>query len=184
MKELVLPSLVMLLACCCSKPKPKSIDSYFELFHKNGYMEETSVSKFQFDTTEAIVLTGIATNYEQLDSNTVRIVPGGANDDLKFTLRNLSFNETINFHYFGIREWVTLPQGNNAINIKLAPETRAEVFSFNLRDVLKKGFSRSNPDNPDGEFVVEHFKLSTGLYEFTWSVGLGNVSKPLFFEIR
>ncbi len=93
-------------------------------------------------------------------------------------------NRTINFHYIEISERVTLPQGNNAIRITLAPETRIEIFSLNLKDVLKQGFNRSNPVTPEDDFVVEHFKLNPGIYEFTWSVGFDYASKPLFFKIR
>ncbi len=183
MKKFIFPTILILLTFCCSQPHPNNIDDLFKTFYENGIMKETKVSKFQFDTSEAIILTGFATNYSQSDSNSFTMVPGGANDDLKFTLRNLSIDYTISFHYIEIKSQITLPHGHNAVKAMIAPLAQVEVFSFNLKDLQKIRFERWYPGVPEGETVTERIILDPGIYEFTWVVGFGEVSKPAFFKI-
>lgn len=182
MKKLFFPSLVLLFAYGCSKPEPKCPDNLFEQFYKNGVLQKTQVSKFQFDTSEAIIVTGLAKNCAQADSNSFSCVPHGANNNLKFTLRNLSLDRTTKFHDIFVMH--SLKTSWKTIDTKIAPGAQLEVFSFNLKDLHKKSYETWYPGIPEDTTVSVQISLDPGIYEFNWAVGLGQVSEPLFFKIR
>lgn len=182
MKNLIFPILILLFTYGCSKPEPKCPDNLFEQFYKNGVLAKTQVSKFQFDTSEAIIVTGLAKNCSQTDSIHFGCVPHGANNNLNFTLRNLSFDRTTRFNDVFVMS--CLKTSWKAIDTKIAPGAQLEVFSFNLKDLHKKSYETWHPGIPEDTTVSVQISLDPGIYEFTWLVGFGDVSEPLFFEIR
>lgn len=138
------------------------------------------MEKMCYDTSEPIIVTGIALNNSKIDGASFTAVPLGANDELHFVLRKLTRSrQTISFSAFDLTpaalSW-------NSINLKLAPQERGEVFSFNL-----KNFTRTNDIYfPNCLTPVIYFVYwEPGIYEFSWQVGWsGGLSKPVYFEIK
>ena len=183
MKTLLFTSLLTWMACNSPQSGSYHTDDLFEHYYQNRVMKTTRVDKPEYKSTEDIILTGYATNGATRDSNAFFMVPGGASNDLKFTLRNLRIDRTLSFHYLQIMQQIKMPQGHRAIQTKLAPQAQMEVFSFNLKDLLQLRFERWYPGIPENETVSEQIMLEPGIYEFTWVVGFGEVSKPAFFKI-
>jgi len=105
-------------------------------------MAEVETDKFQFDTSEAIIITGVAINYAKKDSMFFASVPDGANFDIGISLKNLGTGESYyisNFLQPGDAHW----QGTIRY---LAPGERFVVFSTNLRELAKRSLSLSTSE--------------------------------------
>ncbi len=179
MKQLFALCLPTFLVCCFYQTKPDPSDDYFEKACTGGVMLEAELNKTQFDTSETIMIRGIARNCSKTDSVLFTVVPTGANFNIKFSLRNLRGFGTYEFQDFDlkfsnydiVKPDLTTTQG------KLAPGERLEVFSFDLKKLnnLRIGGNESE----------QHLFLFPGIYEFNWAISLSGVlSKPVFFEIK
>lgn len=188
MKKLSAPCLFALLLGCFSQTTTMTdIDSLFEKNCINGVILETELSKYEFDTSESVILTGFARNCSETDSVFFTVVPTGANYNVKFNLRNF-----INFDSYDFMDFDLLTAENAAvvkpsmktIQRKLAPSEKVEVFSFDLKKLQNLPLLRQfSPGQPDPLQI--HIHLWEGIHEFTWGIVLGGtVSKPVFFEIK
>ena len=90
MKKLSIFCLLALPIFCFSQTKTPNIDSLFEKHCGKWIILETELSKYEFDTSESVILTGMARNCSETDSIFFAAVPTGANYNLYFTLRNLT----------------------------------------------------------------------------------------------
>lgn len=176
MKKLLIFCLFALPVCCACQNKSDRYDAFFKKFCR-GVMLETELSKLQFDTSEAIIVKGIAKNCSKTDSTWFAVVPTGANYCMSFSLQNLSGGGAYTFQDFDLsfsnRE-IVQPEFKT-IQRNLAPGERVEVFSFDLRKIenLSIGGIRSG----------KHIFFFPGVYEFSWSIAGGfGLSKPVFFE--
>ncbi len=187
MKKLSAPCLFALLLGCFSQTTTTTdIDSLFEKSCINGVILETELSKYEFDTSESVILTGFARNCSKTDSVFFAVVPTGANYNLSFSLRNLSNPGSYEFMDFDLlfENHTIVKPTMKTIQKRLAPGERIEVFSFDLTKLqnlpLLRQFSPGQPDPPQ-----IHIHLWEGIHEFTWGIVLGGtVSKPVFFEVK
>ena len=181
MKPIIIQLLLALfpLLPCCAQHEPEPLDKPFEQVARKF---ETIAEKTQFDSSEAIVLHGIVTNSSPSNSSSVYCVPGSANDELNFSLKNLSLHHDIVFD--DVFVMMALKTQWAVTQTTLAPGTNATLFSFNLKDIKNRYFEIWRPGMPEKETLRQYITLDPGLYEFIWSVGVEKPSSPFSFEIR
>lgn len=163
----------------CVQANPEPVEKRFE---KDVLCFETIAEKTQFDSSEAIVLRGIVTNSSLSNSYGVLCVPGGANNELKFNLNNLSLHQDIEFS--DVFVILTLKMAWAVTQTTLAPGEKATFFSFNLKDLKNRYFETWYPGMRENSTIKQYITLDPGLYEFTWRVGFGEPSTPFLFRIR
>lgn len=181
MKKLSVFCLLAFPVCCFCQTKTVNIDSLFEKHCQRGVILETEMSKYQFDTSETILIRGIARNCSKTDSVFFAAQPTSADYNISFTLRNVSSTDSYAFNDFDL----VLDRYNSSIVRpvwkpifrKLAPGERVEVFSFDLSKLKNLRIG--------GNLSQIHICIRPDIYEFNWASGLsGAVGKPVFFEIR
>lgn len=176
MKKLLIFCLFAIPVSCASQNKLDHYDAFFKRVCR-GVILETELSKLQFDTSEAIIIRGIAKNCSKTDSTWFTVVPTGANDCMSFRLQNLLGGLTYTFRDFDLsfsNGGIVDPEFKT-IQRKLAPGERVEVFSFDLRKIENLSIKWGGP--------IKQILFYPGVYEFSWSIaGSFGLSKPVFFE--
>jgi len=184
MKKSTLFYLMVLPFCCFSQSNSISIDALFKKFCGARIMAEIETDKFQFDTSEAIIITCVVINYSKKDSMFFASVPGGANFDIGISLKNLGTGEI-----YYISNFLQPGDAHQTGSIRyLAPGERFMVFSTNLRELAKRSLSLSTSETAVRSIYdirTKPIHLPLGIYELKWSGdGVYGISKPFFFQIK
>lgn len=147
-------------------------------------MAEVETDKFQFDSSEAIIITGVAINYAKKDSMFFASVPTGADFDIGISLENLGTGESWYISNFLPPDD---PHWKGTVRY-LAPGERFVVFSTNLRELAKKSLRISLSESRVRSMYdirTEPIHLSPGIYVLKWmGSGVFGISKPFFFQIK
>lgn len=177
MKKLLVYCLFALPVCCACQNKSDHYDAIFKKFCRGGVLLETELSKLQFDTSEAIIVKGIAKNCSKTDSTWFTVTPTGATYCMSFRLQNLLGGGAYTFQDFDLifsNSEIVQPDFKT-IHRNLAPGEHVEVFSFDLRKIENLSIKWGGP--------IKQILFYPGVYEFSWSIaGSFGLSKPVFFE--
>lgn len=134
------------------------------------FAEESALQKSRFNTSEPIVVKGLAVNYSWADSVFYAVVPTGANSNLHFVLRNLTNGTEYEFEDFDIAMHHPQFQGTwNTFQGKIASPGMIEIFSFDIRQLNNWPIWNRNSTNNIPQKARIH--LTPGRYEFGWTVG-------------
>ncbi|MBK7939552.1 MAG: hypothetical protein IPJ82_21785 [Lewinellaceae bacterium] len=142
--------------------------------------EESELQKSTFNASEPIPVKGLAANYSWADSVSYCVVPTGANNNMRFVLRNLTTGVEYWFEDFDLVRnraqvlgvWKTIPGTWNTFQGKIAGPGAIEVFSFDIRQL--DNWPIWNRNTKDGMPRKIRIHLTPGKYEFGWTSALSN----------
>ena len=193
MKKLLLASLIIYPFSIFSQSVPRCVDKFFEGFDNGGLVFEAELSKFEFTSSEPILLTAYIRNSSKSDtSNSVSLIMLADGGGYNFSLinMNIGYVETIAYHELGGFK-VEL----NFLQKIIAPGERVKAFTIDLSEftIKKPLIPWSNLHGLTAVYSAEfpqpaprYVSLGKGFYQFFWYAHCygKRMCMPLFFEIK
>jgi len=193
MKKLLFVSLIIYPFSIFSQSVPRCVDKFFEGFDNGSLVFEAELSKFEFDSSEPILLTAYIRNSSKSDtSNSVSLIMLADGGGYNFSLINMNsgYVETI-----ADNELEGFKVELNFLHKIIAPGERVKAFTIDLSEFLmhKPLFPMSNVFGLTRIYTVEdpkpaprYVSLGRGLYQFIWYAHCygKRMCMPLFFEIK